>query len=372
MTTETTAAARQGPAAVRCSTGDEPVDHRSVVQWLTQSLIDRLGPAALRCAGEDVRHLDRNDVVRVSAFDVRTAAGCQAKAAAPPAPFEPALHTATRAIALRAGRRARRFPTLLEAVADTVKQLRLRQTGDSPLDPDEWLILYLQSLPIDMRARLVARATTWLTTTLDLVGGAGRLDHRAIRGWQWEPRAAWSYPGRGLRLETKIDVALPEPGNFMPVLVVAGTHPSALDQVAYSTVLWTINRRRIPDRVVMVAQTEQTARILHPIELFDRGLEAAAGTAEAVSRRSSDTTDRRVVTAGGDDTGDSSFPLNLDVSASFMTCVDCHWRAACPAPHPDVGAPRACPKAGHRQGSTAGGVTVRGGIRMPNGDRQEG
>ncbi len=372
MTPETVGATRPATATGTCPTPsvEQPADHRPVVQWLTESLIDRLGPAALRCADEEVRHLDRNEVVRVSAFDVRTAARCQARAAAPAEPFEPALHTATRAIALRAGRRVRRFPTVLEAVADTVKQLRRRHIGDSPFDPDEWLILYLRSQPIDVRARLVARATTWLTATLDLVGGADGHDHRAIRGWQWEPRAAWSYPGRGLRLETKLDLALPEPGNFMPVMVVAGSHPSALDQVAYSTILWTINRRRIPARVVMVAQTEQTARVLEPTELFERGLEAATRAVEAVSLRPASNTGHEVVADATITSTDHSFPLNLAVSASFMLCVDCSWRIKCPDPHPDVGTAGDHPTPSERPLSRATAVTVRGGVRMPNTDRQ--
>lgn len=370
MTAETVDATRSATAAGSSPTPsvEQPADHRSTVQWLTESLIDRLGPAALRCADEEVRHLDRNEVVRVSAFDVRTAARCQARAAAPAEPFEPALHTATRAIALRAGRRVRRFPTVLEAVTDTVKQLRRRHIADSPFDPDEWLILYLQSQPIDVRARLVARATTWLTATLDLVGGAGGFDHRAIRGWQWEPRAAWTYPGRGLRLETKLDVALPEPGNFTPVMVVAGAHPSALDQVAYSTILWTINRRRIPGRVVMVAQTEQTARVLEPTGLFERGLEAATRAVEAVSLRPASITGHQVVADATINPGDSSFPLNLAVSASFMLCVDCSWRTGCPDPHPDIDTAGNRSTPTEQPASAAKAVTVRGGVRMPNTD----
>jgi hypothetical protein len=381
MTPETVATTRSASGSSPTPSVEQAADHRSTVQWLTESLMDRLGPSALRCADEEVRHLDRNEVVRVSAFDVRTAARCQARAAAPAAPFEPALHTATRAIALRAGRRVRRFPTVLEAVADTVKQLRRRRIGDSPFDPDEWLILYLQSQPIDVRARLVARATTWLTATLELVGGAGGLDpfgraggldHRAIRGWQWEPRAAWSYPGRGLRLETKLDLALPEPGNFMPVMVVAGAHPSALDLVAYSTILWIINRRRIPDRVLMVAQTEQSARVLEPTGLFERGLEAATRAVEAVSLRPSSITGHEALADAATTSGNRSFPLNLAVSASFLLCVDCSWRTGCPNTHPDIDTAENHSTPIERPSSATGAITVRGGVRMPNRDRRPG
>lgn len=384
---------------------------------LARELTQRLEPVALQCEGREVRELDRADVVRVSAFDVRMAVSCQARAAAPPDEFEPNLRTTTRAVAIRAGRRIRRFPTELEAVADTVKTLRLRRVDESPFDPDEWLILHLQSVPIDVRARLVARATTWLTTTLDLVsaqldialgldaddgrpcgagpierrepnsanGGGTAVRRRATRGWQWEPKAAWSYPGRGLRLETKVDLALPEPGNFTPVVVTAGgVKEQTIDQIAYSTVLWTINRRRAPDKVLLVARDEHSVRVLNPDDLWERGIDAAVTAAEAVVLRTAGTpVGATRATALGDPSVElppgveyGSFPLDLAVCASFVMCVDCGWRNLCPSRHPDAATAPAAVAGSHdpADSDTSSAalepevVTVRGGVRMPHSD----
>ena len=294
---------------------DEPRLYRR----LTMELADRLTEPALRCEEGEVRDLDRNHVVRVSDYDVGTAARCQAKAAAAPSEFEPSIFTTSRAVALRSMRWLRRTGSVVEAVGHTMR--RARQADHDPSDgapaPDiDWLGEYLGDpalAPIDVRVRIAARATTWLTTTLDVLGVD---DPKQTQGWRFDIRPRWRYPGRGLALDGRVDVALPIVGNHTPVFVLASLHPAVLDQAAFNICLWTINQRKPPDEVLVVELPTASLHRLAVDELFDRGVDAAARAAEAVTAR----------TPGADE------PIvRLTRSPSDFTCSDCGWAAGCQA-----------------------------------------
>jgi hypothetical protein len=287
---------------------EEPLHRR-----LTMELADRLAQPALRCEHGEVGDLDRSAVVRVSNFDVQTAARCQAKAAAPPDEFEPTIFTTSRAVALRSVRRLGRSGSVVAAVGETMRQIRRadQQPGEHGEIDLDWLGAYLfdeQAAPIDVRVRIAARAVTWLTTIL---GALGIDDLGETRRWRHDIRPRWRYPGRGLALDGRVDLAVPVAGNFTPVFVLGGTHPAALDETAYNICLWTINQRRAPYEVVVVELPTASRHVLDPAELFDRGVASAARAAEAVTARPS--------------------ALGLARSPSPFVCRDCHWAETCDA-----------------------------------------
>jgi len=288
-------------------------------QRLTMELADRLTEPALRCEEGEVRDLDRNRVVRVSDHDVGTAARCQAKAAAMPSEFEPNIFTTSRAVALRSMRWLRRTGSVVDAVGHTMRQARRADhdaSDDAPTPDIDWLGEYLAdpaAAPIDVRVRIAARATTWLTTTLDVLGVD---DPQRTRGWRFDIRPRWRYPGRGLALDGRVDLALPAAGNHSPVFVLSTLHPAVLDQAAFNICLWTINQRKPPDEVLVVELPTATLHRLPTDELFDRGVDAAARAAHAVTAR----------------TPEASRPtVGLTRTPSGFTCSACAWAHGCEA-----------------------------------------
>jgi len=292
----------------------EPLHRR-----LDAELADHLVEPALRCDDRDVRDLERSQVVRVSAFDVSTAARCQTKAAATPEPFEPSIFTTTRAVALRSVRWLRRTDSVVEAVSLTMRQARRadRGPGDSPIPDDDWLGQYLGSVAVDVRTRIAARSTTWLTTTLTALG----VDQpAATQGWRFDLPQRWRYPGRGLALDGKVDLALPSgpagARSFTPVFVATSLHPATMDQAAFNICLWTINQRRSPDEVGLVELPTATVHWLSPGDLYQRGIQAAAKAAYAVTQR------------GG---GLAPTETGLTFGPSPFTCQGCFWAPGCQA-----------------------------------------
>ncbi len=286
-------------------------------QRLTMELSDRLTEAALRCEEGEVRDLDRNQVVRVSDYDVGTAARCPAKAAGMPLQFEPSIFTTNRAVALRSMRWLRRAGSVIDAVGHTMRHAR-RAPGSTNADgstPDvDWLGEYLADpvlAPLDVRIRIAARATTWLTTTLDVLGVE---DPRRTQGWRYDIRPRWRYPGRGLALDGRVDLSLPVVGNHTPVFVLSTLHPAVLDQAAFNICLWTINQRKAPDEVLVVELPTASLHRLATDELFDRGIDAAGRAADAVTSRSP---------------GAIAPPPALSRTPSSFTCVECAWAADC-------------------------------------------
>lgn len=282
-------------------------------------LADRLSEPALRCEEGEVRDLDRNQVVRVSDHDVATAARCQAKAAAIPAEFEATIFTTSRAVALRSMRWLRRKGSVVDAVGHAMRQARQADDAsseDAPAPELDWLGVYLSDpvlAPIDVRVRIAARATTWLTTTLDVLGVD---DPKHTRGWRFDIRPRWRYPGRGLVLDGRVDLALPVAGNHTPVFVLSSLHPALVDQAAFNICLWTINQRRPPDEVLMVELPTAALHRRATDELFERGIDAAARAAHAVTVRTP---------------GVTAPIVNLSRTASSFTCSDCPWAPGCEA-----------------------------------------
>ncbi len=293
----------------------EPRLHRRLAMELT----DRLTEPALRCEEGEVRDLDRDQVVRVSDHDVGLAARCQARAAAMPSAFEPNIFTTSRAVALRSLRWLRRKGSVVDAVAHTMRHARRADhdpTDDTPTPDIDWLGEYLADpvlAPIDVRVRIAARATTWLTTTLDVLGAD---DPKHTRGWRFDLRPRWRYPGRGLTLDGRVDLALPVVGNHTPVFVLSTLHPAILDQAAFNIGLWTINQRKPPDEVLVVELPTGTLHRLATDELFDRGIDAAARAADAVTARTP---------------GVAEPPRRLSRTPSAFTCSTCGWAASCEA-----------------------------------------
>jgi len=287
----------------------EPVNKR-----LESEFADRLAEAALRCEDGEVRDLERSQVVRVSNFDVQTAARCQAKAAAPPSEFEPSIYTTSRAVALRSVRGLRRSGSVVGAVSEAMRQIRRADQHPQDTTEPDWLGLYLSDetlAPIDVRVRIAARAVTWLTTALEVLEAT---DPNASRRWRHDIRPRWRYPGRGLALDGRVDLAIPFAGNFTPVFVVTSASPAALDETAYNVCLWSINQRRAPDEVVVVELPTATRHILEPEELFERGVAAAARAADAVILRS--------------DVG-SKHVAKLARQPSRFVCEGCAWAMSC-------------------------------------------
>ncbi len=289
---------------------DEPCAHRQ----LAGQLVERLSAPALRCPEGEVRDLDRQEVVRVSDHDVQAAARCQAKAAAPPTEFEANIFTTSRAVALRSMRWLRREGSVIDAVGHTMR--RARQPADDPSIDVDWLDDYLsdpERAPIDVRVRIAARATTWLTTTLAVLGID---DPKTTQGWRYDIRPRWRYPGRGLALDGRVDLSLPAVGNRLPVFVLTSLHPAVLDQAAYNICLWTIRQRKPPEEVLVVELPTSALHRLATDELLERGLDAAARAAEAVSRRP---------------IGIEVPPVALTRTPSGFTCRDCPWAGGCEA-----------------------------------------
>ena len=258
-----------------------PVNRR-----LEAELADRLAAAALRCEHGEVRDLDRSQVVRVASFDVQTASRCQAKAAMPPSEFEPTIFTTSRAVALRAVPWLRKSGSVVAAVSDTMRQIRRvdRRADADSAGPDlDWLAAYLTDesvAPLDVRVRIAARAVTWLTVTLDILETSAS----EVRRWRHDIRPRWRYPGRGLVLDGRVDLAVPVAGNFTPILVTNGNE-AALDEAAFNVCLWTIGQRRPPDEVLVVDLAKASKQVLDPHTLFDRGIDAAGLAADAVTSR---------------------------------------------------------------------------------------
>ena len=286
---------------------------------LDVELADRLTESAFRCDDRDVRDLRRSEVVRVSAFDVGTAARCQAKAAVIPDPFEPGIFTTTRAVALRAVRWLRRTNSVVEAVSETMRQARRadRGPGDGPVPDEDWLGQYLEAAPVDVRVRIAARAITWLSTVLVALDVE---DLSETRRWRYDLPQRWRYPGRGLALEGKVDLALPAVDgaapSFRPVFVVGGTHPAAMDQAAYNICLWTIKQRQPPYQVGLIELPTSSVHWFSPDDLYQQGLDAAARAAHAVTRRAGE-------------------PAAVDVDLTFnpapFTCQGCARSPICQA-----------------------------------------
>lgn len=306
------------------------VDELRMHQRLSVELADRLTEPALRCEEGEVRDLDRNLVVRISDYDVATAARCQAKAAALPTDFEPNIFTTSRAVALRSMRWLRRHGSVIDAVGHTMRHARGAveqaaepvdaQTARQPSDNDgsgperDWLGEYLSdpiAAPIDVRVRIAARATTWLTTALDVLEVD---DPQQTRGWRYDIRPRWRYPGRGLALDGRVDLALPVAGNHTPVLVLSTLHPAMLDQAAYNICLWTINQRKPPEEVLVVELPTAAIHRLATNELFERGIEAAARAAHSVTSRTPGATEPDV---------------DLKRTPSGFTCSGCSWASGC-------------------------------------------
>ncbi len=294
---------------------NELPDEGPLHKRLEAELADQLAEAALRCEAGEVRDLERSQVVRVTNFDVQTAARCQAKAAAPGSDFEPSIFTTSRAVALRSVRRLKKSGSVVAAVSDTMRHIR--RAGHTPDDGPgadlDWLGEYLTdeaAAPIDVRVRIAARATTWLTTTLDVLG----VDNlAATTRWRHDIRPRWRYPGRGLSLEGRVDLAVPVNGNFTPIFVVNSLHPAALQETAFNVYLWTINQRRSPFEVVVVDLPTASKRVFEPHDLFPDGAEAARVAAEAVTHRPADS------------------PGGLQQQAGPMVCSDCDWASTCEA-----------------------------------------
>ncbi|MDH3293807.1 MAG: hypothetical protein OER95_05750 [Acidimicrobiia bacterium] len=319
-----------GPHGEGSTSGEGGGDTEPLHRRLDAELADRLAEAALRCEDGEVRDLDRAQLVRVSGFDLQTAARCQAKAAAPPPEFEPSIFTTSRAVALRSVRWLRRSGSVVGAVSDAMRQIRRadRHPDDGSGTDLDWLGLYLSdesAAPVDVRVRIAARAVTWLATTLDVLGVD---DLAATRRWRHDIRPRWRYPGRGLTLDGRVDLAIPVSGNFTPVFVVNNLHPATLDETAFNVCLWTINQRRPPLDVVVVDLPTATRRTIDPEELFERGVTAAVRTAEAVTARS-EVPVNGPSTAAGEPLARG--PAAMSRNPSPLVCQDCFWAPNCSA-----------------------------------------
>lgn len=324
------------------------------------ALVDGLAEVAMTRPGEDCRNLKRHEITEISAFDVVAAAQCQASAAAPPSPFQPDMFTATKTVALRAVPGLRRHKSALASVGAIMREA---QRVDDGAADDDWLRAFLKESPIDVRARVAARASGWLSRILELL----EVDDVAeTRRWRTKMPLRWDYPGRGLRLRATIDLGLPDPhrpGALVPVVVGSGASPWLDAELAYLHLLWKSSQRAVaipegdndrptPGRrsttravleldVVLVVDFQESTVTRRPIaDRWELGLSAVQAAAVAVTER-----DRVLDLAGGsghdltllpESMLASCFPSQLDQHAHVWRCQRCSWLAVCPSPSVNI------------------------------------
>jgi hypothetical protein len=262
---------------------------------LEGALIEALGPAALNCPDQDCRSLQWDDIVRVSDFDVTQASWCQAKVAGPPEPFAADIFKTYRAIALRAAKHLTADSSPTSVVSAVMKNL--------PGSRD-WLGEYARTSPTSVRIQTATRAVSWLTRTAELLGTDSLADHRFDQNFDWK------YPGHGLMLRTKVPLVSYANDASTPILVATSPSRAWDDSTAFTVLLWSLVVKRSSDHALVLVHSTGERIEIEINSMFERGIEAAARAALAVSQR---------------DIG----PDGLDRSPSFFTCQSCAWHDPC-------------------------------------------
>lgn len=329
-----------------------------------EALTEALAAVAMTCVDGDPRTLKRSEIVEVTGFDITAAARCQAGAAAPPEPFQADLFTTTKTLALRSIPGLRRTGSALDSVS---RVMREAQRSDDGAADDDWLRRFLKESPIDVRARVAARAAGWLTRTLEILEVS---DLQETRAWRTGIPLQWDYPGRGLRLRTKIDLLIPDPehpGVLLPIVVASSGRVGLADELGFLHLLWKSTRRPVPNPgdQTQPTPTRRQARSASAIDLSqaivvdhrqadlqrrsldslaEQGLAATVRAATAVTERdriSAMAIKPPDATPHADGPQDAPtgqwphpvlkawFPNYLDQQASRFTCERCLWNTVC-------------------------------------------
>ncbi len=346
-----------------------------------QALTDALAEVAMTCIDEDARSLKRHEIVEVTAFDVTGAARCQAWTAAPAAPFQADLFNTTKTLALRGIPGLRRTGSALDAVSTVMREA---QRSDDGAADDDWLRRFLKESPIDVRARVAARAAGWLTRTVEILGVT---DLAETRSWRTSVTLRWDYPGRGLRLRAKVDLAVPDParpGVLLPIMVAPSGRIGLDDELGFLHLLWKSSHRPVidrgdttqsrpavratgsrstlsVDRAILVDHREANSEQRNLAPLAGDAVDAVVRAAQAVTERdriaglAAATTDQSE-TAEHSSTDEwpepviaACFPSQLDRQPSRFTCAQCRWNTVCDVafgaatPSPSVSVPDTSP-----------------------------
>jgi len=279
---------------------------------LGTALVEALEPVTANCHVQ-ARGLSWEDIVRVSDFDVAQASWCQASVAGPPEPFAPDMFKTYKAIALRAARHLTGDSTPTALVSTVMQNLQSSQ---------DWLGDYVRGVPVSVRIQTATRAVSWLTRTAELLG-TDDLTH-----FRCDQNLEWRYPGYGLQLKTKIPLVRSDDELSVPVLVTTSPSTSWDDSVAFSLLLWALSVQRSADHALIIVHSTGERTEVEIDALLERGIDAAARAALAVSQR-------------------SSGPDGLRRTPVFFTCQSCAWHDSCAERHESASRP-----------------PVRGGIRL--------
>ena len=264
---------------------------------LEQAVIGALGEVAERCVDGDGRKLEWDEIVHVSDFHVGESLACQAKLASPDEGFEAAIFNTFKTIGRRSMQYLDQAGTPTEAVSLSMRNDRKNSGGR------DWIGDYLLGADLAERVQVATRAVTWLTRTLDVLGPGGTAGMRA------DVKVDWWFPGRGLRLNGRIDLVAGTGSARLPLIVIPSRSVAWEARVGFLTLLWCL-RNPVPDRVEVLVHASGDRYSVHPDDVVEQAIEQARIATHALLHR-------------------ESGPLELPRSASFFTCASCIWRDDC-------------------------------------------
>lgn len=264
---------------------------------LEQAVISALGEVAERCVDGDGRNLEWDEIVHVSDFHVGESLACEAKLASPDEGFEAAIFNTFKAIGRRSMQYLDQAGTPTEAVSLSMRNDRKNSGGR------DWIGDYLLGADLTERVQVATRAVTWLTRTLDVLGPDG------VAGMRADQKVDWWFPGRGLRLNGRIDLVAGTGTARIPHIVVPSRSAAWEAKVGFLTLLWCL-RNPVPDRVEVLVHASGERYSVQPEDVVEQAIEQARITTHALSHR---------------ETG----PLDLARTASFFTCAGCAWQEDC-------------------------------------------
>ena len=288
----------------------------SVHRELEQDLIGVLDDAVASCADGECRDLDWDDIVHVSDFHVAEAERCQAKVAMLDDEFEPHIFNTFKTIALRSMQYVDRETSPTAAVSMYMRAERNNGAAN------DWIGTYLRSAGAAERVQAASRAVTWLARTIDV------LETDDVSHMKCSQKVEWRFPGKGLRLNGKVDLVAGAASARVPHIVIPSRTSAHEARVAFLALLWTLTNRSAPEHVVVLTHATGVRSRVAPEDLFQLGMEGARLAALALVQQ-------------------GRGPEGLSRTASFFTCRDCDWRDDCA----EWSAHRALPP-------------VRGGIRL--------
>lgn len=236
------------------------------------ALIERLETIALQCIEKPRRY---SDLLVVKDFTATNTTRCEALCAAHEIAdddFSPDVYKSFKALARDA---LSRHKSPREAVVASLMALSREAERHPRLN---WLHEYAW-LDIDksQRARLASMSVSWIARLSSSLG------YPDMSKWKGGQPAQWQFPDRGLRLDATID-AVTDKGN----LVIVGPTTDAGDaKAAYAAVIFVADKKRVPEKALLVDLSRRMTRDFGMAELLDRGIQTAESAARAVFSASS-------------------------------------------------------------------------------------